>query len=221
MTRTKKTGTLLVTCTLALLLCGCGNDEDRQQAPSPEQSAARSAQPPVSTPAADEGATTPPAPEDRTTVEQADAVAAETLKDMLPASLAGMERTDASAERNPSMGVEMTTSHARYEAADGGSIRITITDAGNMPRPMRAGLAAWAVVEYSRQTDAGHEKSGTYSGFKGMEEYDTKNRRGAIRVFVADRFVVAVEGDGVAMDSVQEALGKIDLKKLAGLTSGS
>ena len=221
MTPTKKIGTLLVTCTLALLLCGCENDEDRQQPPSPEPSAARSAQPTVSTAVAEEGAATPSAPEDRATAEQAEAVAADTLRGILPTSLTGMERTDASAERNPLMGVEMTTAHARYEAADGGSIRITITDAGNMPGPMRTGLAAWAVVEYDRQTDAGYEKSGTYGGFKGMEEYDTKNRRGAVRVFVADRFLVEVEGDGVAMDSVQEAVGQIDLKKLVALGSGS
>ena len=232
MTRTKKIGTLLVTCTLVLLLCGCGDEEDGQQSPPPEQPAARSASPAVSAAAGGEESATPASPGSPTTVEpnrqtpapgnegeRAEAIAAETLKDLLPTSLAGMERADASAERSPLTGVDITAADARYEAADGGSISVTITDIGNVPGPMRTGLAAWAVVEYDRQTDAGYEKSGTYSGLPGMEEYSTKTRRGAIRVLVADRFIVAVEGDGLAMDAIQQALGRIDVKRLAALAS--
>lgn len=229
MTRTKKMGALLALFTLAFVLCGCRNDEEGQQSPSRKQPAAHSTPPSVST-TGDATSAGPSPTGSLATAEQSvqplaqmnegertKAVEAGTLKGMLPANLSGMERTRASAERNPLMGIDVTAANARYETPNGGSICITITDAGNLPDPMRAGMAAWAVVAYDRQTGTGYEKSGTYGGFKSMEEYDRQSRCGAIRVFVADRFVVEVEGSSITMDAIQEALRAMDLVKMASL----
>jgi hypothetical protein len=132
-----------------------------------------------------------------------------------------MSRTNASAERTQMMGVDMSTAEAQYDAAGGGGVSVKITDVGNMTGSMRMGLAAWSVAEYNRETDTGYQKSMTYSGYKGMEEYDKQDQHGAIRVFVADRFIVEVEGNGVTVDTLKQALGTIDLKQMAGLASGS
>jgi len=151
-----------------------------------------------------------------------EAVTGDSLKALLPADLAGMQRTDASAERTQAMGVDISRAEGQYTAAEGdGSVTVAITDAGSMSGPMRMGLAGWAMAQYSRETDEGYEKTTTYDGHKAMEEYNKQDRYGAVRVFIAERFIVEVEGNGVTMETLKQALGKVDLKKLAGLGSGS
>jgi hypothetical protein len=132
-----------------------------------------------------------------------------------------MERTNASAARNQMMGVDLTIAEATYESAGGNSMTITLTDAGSMTGPMRMGLAGWAAVEYDRKTDTGYEKTTTYGGYKAMEEYDRGQESGSIRVFVAERFLVEIDGYGVSMKTLRQALEKVDLKEVVRLTSGT
>jgi len=140
------------------------------------------------------------------------------LKEMLPAELDGMKRTNASSERNQMMGIDMAKAEANYEAGDG-SIKIAIMDMGNLSGPMRMGMAGWAMKQYSRETDSGYEKTTTYKGYKGMEEYDNNTRQGGLRLFVADRFIVELNGYQTTMEAMKKAMDKIDLKKLAALAT--
>ena len=145
-----------------------------------------------------------------------EAVPAATLKDLLPADLPGMKRTKASGERNQAMGFDISTAEGRYEAADGSnaSIAIKLTDVGNMSGPMRLGMTGWTLAQFSRETDTGYEKTTTYNGYKAVEKYDTQDRRGSFRVWVADRYMVEVQGNTITMDALKQALDKVDLKKL-------
>jgi hypothetical protein len=150
-----------------------------------------------------------------------EAVPAATLKALLPAELPGLKRTDASAERTQMMGVNMSNAEGQYSAADGSeaNVRIKLTDTGNMSGSMRLGMSAWAMGQYSRETDTGYEKTTTINGCKAMEKYDTQNKEGSLQIMVADRFIVDVEGYGVTMETLKQVVGQIDLKKLA--ASGS
>jgi hypothetical protein len=243
----RKNTAVIVVCMAVLFLWGCGKREGGQKQPAPAGPAQKqSSNNPVSqTPAESRPAAQPSAPaapvggapspaemaqvaeQNRQALAQMNqgkqvaAVTADKLKALLPSSLTGMSRTTASAERTQTMGVDMTTAEAQYDTAGGGSVSVKITDVGNMTGSMRMGLAAWSVAEYNRETDTGYQKSMTYNGCKGMEEYDKQDQHGAIRVFVADRFIVEVEGNGVTVDTLKQALGSVDLKKMAGLVSGS
>ena len=113
-------------------------------------------------------------------------------------------------------GVDIAVADAHYEAAnEEGYLEVTITDVGNLTGPLKIGMTGWTTAQYNRETDTGYEKITTYNGFKAMEEYDNENQSGALRVFVADRFVVEVSGGQVTMETIQQAMGKVDLKKLA------
>jgi hypothetical protein len=236
----RNTGLILAAvCIAAVLITGCGKDDGDNQAqstgpaqqPSSQQGVPQaSAQPPAS---GGTGAAPSPsqlsqmAAQNRETLAQMNqgktvaAVSASALKTVLPEKLAGMNRTDASAERNQAMGIDVTTAHAQYEGQNDASLNLTVTDAGNMTGPMRMGLAAWAMAEYNRETDTGYERTGTFNGYKGMEEYNRENKQGSIRVFVADRFVVEFDGYGLTMETLKQALGQLDLKKIAALASGA
>jgi len=238
-------------CVIALSVCGCGKKDTGQspgqpQSSTPPQGAAAPAQSqtPAQAPASAQTPAQPPAapaaaaantPTDmaklaeqqRQALIQANggkeitAVAGATLESLLPETLAGMKRTSAKSTKNQVMGVDMSHAEGQYEGQEEISISLQITDAGNLSGPMKMGMTAWTMAQYNRQTDSGYEKTATYGGFKGMEEYDNQSKSGTIRVFVADRFIVELDGNNVTMDTLKKALDQIDLKKVAAAASGS
>ncbi len=218
---------IVAMCVLAVALAGCGKKGDQKQSsqsPQPGQSAKTQAAAGEAGPAA---SSMPDyakmAEENRQALAQmnqgkvVEAVSGATLKELLPAELPGMKRTSASGERNQSMGVDVSNAEGRYEAADGQGARVTIklTDIGNMAAQVRLGMASWAMTQYSRETDTGYEKTTTFNGCKAFEKYNTQDKEGTVSVFVADRFIVEIEGNSVAMDTLKQMLGKLDFKKLA------
>jgi len=231
-------------CAIAVLIGGCGkNDGGNGGAPqgsatqqsAPDGNSQQTATAPQTSAQAPAGASGTPSPADLSALaaqnrealakmnqgKEITAVTAASLKGQLPETLAGMTRTEASAERNQMMGVDMTIAESQYEGQNDASISLTITDVGNMSGPMRMGMAGWAMAEYNRETDTGYEKTATFSGYKGMEEYNTESKSGTIRVFVADRFVIELDGSNVTIDTLKQALGQIDLQKIASMASGS
>lgn len=52
-------------------------------------------------------------------------------------------------------------------------------------------------------------------------EYGTSVQDGSVKLFVANRFLVDVQGTGVAMETTKQALGKLDIKALAAAGGGS
>jgi hypothetical protein len=235
MTQMPKIGALIGLSVAALLFLGCGKKEEPAppETPGAPESATPAESPTPVPPTAGRTADSPPAQmpdmaaaaaRTEQALQQAnqgqvvEAAAPGTMKEMLPAELPGMKRTDVSAERTQMGGVDISTANAQYDTESGdASIHIAITDTGNLSGPMRMGLASWAMAQYSRETDTGYEKTTTYAGYKAVEEYDTQSKDGVLRVFVADRFVVEVNGSQTTMEVIKQAMDRIDLKKLAAL----
>ena len=151
--------------------------------------------------------------------EEIEAVDFRQLKALLPESLAGMERTDAQGERMQMMGVNTAHAEGTYEATDesGGMIEIRLTDLGNTSGAAAMGVAGWAMMDYDREEESSYERTMSYQGCKGVEEYDTDMSEGTVRVLVGKRFMVEVEGSEVPMETIKAALERIDLKKLEAL----
>lgn len=223
---------IVTLCLVALVATGCGKKADQDKSAQPAESAGTQA------PAAESAgtqATTADAPpdyakmaeENRKALTEAnqgkviEAVPAATLKALLPAELPGMKRDDASAERTQMMGMDMSNAEGQYSATDGSgaNVRIKLTDTGNMSGQMKMGMTSWTMMQYSRETDTGYEKTTTINGCKGMEKYDTQNKEGSLQLLVADRFIVDIQGYNTAMDAIKKVVDQIDLKKLA--ASGS
>jgi pyruvate/2-oxoglutarate dehydrogenase complex dihydrolipoamide acyltransferase (E2) component len=141
------------------------------------------------------------------------------LKELFPENLIGMKRTDASGERTKVSGVDVSNAEATYETPNDPSQQMTvmITDMGNVAGPFRMGLTAWAATEFDRETESGYEKTTTYKGYRAVEEFDRQNQQAKFRVFVADRFIVEVDGSNISMEMVKKAVDEIDLSRLASL----
>jgi hypothetical protein len=136
------------------------------------------------------------------------------LKDMLPASLSGMKRIEASGEKSAAMGVQISTAHASYSNDQGANAKVTITDIGSMTGLAGMAAYAWAATDVDRETETGYEKTTRYDGHKAMEKYDRSSKHGEVSVLVGDRFVVAAEGNGVDINLLKNAVGQVNLGKL-------
>lgn len=136
------------------------------------------------------------------------------LKALLPESLPGMKRTDASGEKTAAMGMQISNAEGRYRADNGSSITIKITDIGSMTGLAGMATYAWARVEVDREGDSGYEKTSTVGGYRSREKYDNSSKSGEVSVLVGDRFVVEVDGNNVDMDTIKSAVSKVDLGKL-------
>ena len=69
-------------------------------------------------------------------------------------------------------------------------------------------------MEIDRESDDGWEKTMKYKGYRGHEKYNTKNKKGEIKIIVANRFIVESRGRNVDMDVIKAGLESVDLSKL-------
>lgn len=139
------------------------------------------------------------------------------LKALLPESLRGMKRTDATGQKQAAMGIQISNAEGRYASDDGKSVTLTITDMGSMTGVAGMATYAWASTEVDREGDGSYEKTTTFKGFKALEKYDRQSKSGELSVLIEGRFVVEADGSNVDIDAIKSALGSVDLRKLAGM----
>jgi hypothetical protein len=139
------------------------------------------------------------------------------LKALLPETLPGFSRTQAKGEKAGAMGMVVSQADAGYSGGGGAHLDVKLVDVGSLTGPLALGMAGWASVEIDRETENGYEKSTVLGGHKAFERYDTRSKRGEIKVLVGKRFIVEVKGRNVSVDDMKAAAGKLDLAKLASL----
>ena len=138
------------------------------------------------------------------------------LKELMPATAAGMTRTEATGEKNGAMGFSVSQAQAKYEKDDS-RVEVEIMDTGGVGGMAMMGMAAWAMADVDKETATGYEKTTRIDGMKAYEKYDNDSKDGEVNVLVGDRFVVNVKGRNVTMDQIKDTLGDLDLAKLATL----
>jgi hypothetical protein len=134
------------------------------------------------------------------------------LKDMLPESIGGMRRTEASGQSGEAMGIKGSSATARYEGGNG-SLQLEITDLGSLSG--LAGLAGKFDPNLEKETDTGYERTSRINGQLVHERYDRRARSGEVSVILNNRFSVTVNGSGVDAGALTGALKEIDLSRLA------
>jgi len=138
------------------------------------------------------------------------------LKDMLPESISGMRRTEASGQSGEAMGIKGSSATARYEGGNG-SVQIEISDLGSLSG--LAGLASKFDPNIEKETDTGYERTTKVNGQLVHERYDRRARSGEVSVILGNRFSVTIDGSGVDAAVLTSALKEIDVSKLATMTA--
>ncbi len=139
------------------------------------------------------------------------------LKTLLPESLSGYPRKKFSIGNQFMADVAMA--EAEYENEDGNIISLSIIDgAGETGSAMIALSRLGFARDFEEQTNTGYRKSITINGYKAIEEvekdeYDD-SEDSKIDVMVANRFIVSLEGNNVALQKIKKAIDELDLKTL-------
>jgi hypothetical protein len=147
--------------------------------------------------------------------DQVEALAPELLKPFVPETLAGLKRTDFSAERNGAMGVQVSEARATYSDGANRSLRLEVTDTGSAKGFLS--LAGWAAVQSEKQTNGGYEKTYKQGGRLVHEQWNERRKYGEYGIVLGDRFAVKVSGNAESMDQLKAAAASINLAGLEAL----
>ncbi len=134
------------------------------------------------------------------------------LEGLLPASLPGMTRQQASGAANQALGVQKTSATATYQGVGNARAEVEISDATAV-----SGLIDMADsmnVSQATESDSGFEKDVSLQGRKVHEKYDRNAHHGELSTLVARRFAVDVSGDNLTIEALEGALSSLDLKSL-------
>ena len=144
------------------------------------------------------------------------------LKELLPESIANLNRTNAEGEKSGAMGFTVSRAQGNYNNEDySKSIDIEIVDLAGASG--FAGLAAWgwAMADIDKETETGYEKTTTYKGHKAYEKYNTQDMYGSFEVLVSGRYMVSVNGSSMQMDDIKAALDEMDISKLESMSKAN
>jgi hypothetical protein len=137
------------------------------------------------------------------------------LREMLPETLAGMKRVDATGQSGEAMGIKGSSATARYTDGAGASLNVDISDMGSLAG--LAGLASRFDPSMEKETETGYERTSKVNGQIVHERYDRRAKNGEISIILAERFNVAVRGNGVEPATLQGAIRQIDMAGLVAL----
>jgi hypothetical protein len=135
------------------------------------------------------------------------------LKPMLPATVAGLPKTDESADRSGVAGLMATKVAATYaDSGAGKNVQLEITDTGGAAGLMA--LAGWMNVQTEKEQGGRTERTRKEGNRLIHEETDKNTNQNKYTVVVAERFVVEAEGNNVDLGTLKSAVAGLDLGKL-------
>jgi hypothetical protein len=147
-------------------------------------------------------------------VKPVDPVDFKELQSILP-DVSGWEKNHPEAERMTSP-VSFSYASTKYKK-ENFEVTEKITDSG-FNQLLVAPISMMLAAGYAKQSTEGFEKSTTVGGFPAFEKWDKSDKSGQLTVFVNQRFLVELEGNGMSDNKeLQLFLARTDLKKLAAM----
>lgn len=149
------------------------------------------------------------------TNEPVDPVGVRDLQSVLPAQLAGWERGTPEGERM-TQPVSFSEASVTFTKGDA-SLTVKVTDTG-FNQLLIAPYAMFLAAGYEKQTGDGFEKATKVGDAPGWTKWNATDRAGELNVVVGSRFLVQIEGRGLANETVLSQLATAtNLKKLSEL----
>lgn len=132
------------------------------------------------------------------------------IKALLPASVAGLQRRDLSAERNAMGGFQVSVARAHYGDGAAQDVEVEVSDFGG-----GAGLMALAGIatslESEKVTESGYEKSYHNGDQFVHEQWNRRDSSGEYTVLSGKRFAVKVSGKAASVDALKGVAAAISL----------
>ena len=139
------------------------------------------------------------------------------LLPFLPENIDGFVAEKPQGSTSTAMGFQLTEVSRVYHkgSVDGDeTVTVKLTDGGGNQFFMAAHAAT---AEFKTENAEGYEKGLKVDGFPAIERYTTESRDGSLTVFVAGRYLVEIDIDGLDSKEMQVWWKKLDAKKLVSL----
>lgn len=141
------------------------------------------------------------------------------LKELMPAELNGLKRSDCKGEKNKigEMSISQVTATFKKDDNDGSPrVEVQVMDYSSME--MAKGLAAaWTAVEIDKESDDGFEKTVKVKDNPGFLTWQKDGKHGQVQLLVGKRYIVTVQTDNVPSEQVIKVAEALPLDKLAAL----
>jgi hypothetical protein len=143
-----------------------------------------------------------------------DPVSFQQLQTALP-DVAGWEKGKPTGEKM-TIPVPFSQTETTYTNGDA-EVQVKIVDSAFSPL-LAAPWAMFMAAGYEKETSDGYEKSVNVGGIPGFEKWNSDDKDGELNLVVAKRFLVTIEGNGIANANVlHDFASKLDTGKLSGL----
>ena len=143
-----------------------------------------------------------------------EAVSADTLKAMLPATVGGLERTDYTSAGGQIGGFGGRSAQATY-GSGGKQVTVTVADLGVIGA--LAGMTGALGITGDSETATSYSHLSQQNGRTVAEEYDRSSKHGSYGVLVGNRFLIHAEGNGVPIEDLRGAVAAVDADRLEAL----
>lgn len=107
-------------------------------------------------------------------------------------------------------GARVTQKYERGEGTDRRTVKVTVLDG----RKVSAAYSAFSVLRKLPRVEKSGRGSFDWKGFDAFETFEPENGDGRLLVLVADRFLVSVEGRGVALEELDAFLSVMNHEAL-------
>jgi hypothetical protein len=157
--------------------------------------------------------------EDKKETPRTETVDFRKLKEIMPAELNGLKRSECNGERSKFGEVSISQVNATYKKGDdekAPKVDVQVIDYNN-PEMAKGISAAWSTVEIDKESDDGFEKTVKVKGNPGMISWQKEDSRGTINLLVGGRYVVNMTTENVASGDVIKMAEALPLDKLAAL----
>jgi hypothetical protein len=157
--------------------------------------------------------------DDKDAAPKADSVDFRKLKEVMPAELAGMKRTECSGEKTKAGTMSISQATAQFkkgDADDAPHAEVQIIDYSSLE--MAQGLsAAWTAIEIDKESDTGFEKTIKVAGNPGFETWTKEGKHAQVQLLVGKRFIVSVQTYNIPAEQVLKTIESLPLDKIAAL----
>lgn len=138
-------------------------------------------------------------------------LSADALRGYLPAAAVGLARGKITVEAEEDNDLSGPTVRGHY-AGKAGAMDLSVSDLG--AAGALAALAGAFNVESAPRSDGRIERVGKVDGRMTAESWDPATGKGEYSVLIAERFMVHVEGEGLALKDIKAAADAVGLARL-------
>ncbi len=137
------------------------------------------------------------------------------LLSIFPEAPAGWTADKPEGDTSDVTGSKITTVHRDYKKGEGDKVpiaSISIIDSVANPDTIALTIESWKTKS---ETGEDYTKPVTIDGNPGSESYEKEQKHAALRLLIANRYLLAIELQDQDPKELQEWVKRIDLKKLA------